>query len=164
MKRFASCFFKPFTDRDGRGTIIHLWKPIAGALFFLLALGWVGSSGALWGYLHYAKGVRQAAWVDIVLPFRWNHLRQSIGEHHLEEASAAIDRREFDRALHLYRTGVARSPRNTSGRLSLARLHVLYRRPDLAQFVISDNLLTLSQDLNYLKASLQFLLEFQYDS
>ncbi|MDP2136904.1 MAG: hypothetical protein Q8J74_03540 [Candidatus Didemnitutus sp.] len=144
--------------------VVLRWKPITGVLIALLTLAWIASSVALWGYLRSIKGVRQAVWVDIVLPFRWENLRQSIGEHHLEEASSAVALLEFDRALHLYRVGVARSPRNTGGRLGLARLYVVYRRPDLAHRVISDNLINLSQDLDYLKASLQFLLEFQYDA
>lgn len=82
----------------------------------------------------------------------------------MAEALAAVERKEFDTALHFYRTGLARVPGNTEGRLGLARLYVGFGRPDLAKQVLADNLGEFTREPEYLRTSLDFLLQFQFDS
>ncbi|MDP1579559.1 MAG: tetratricopeptide repeat protein [Candidatus Didemnitutus sp.] len=105
-----------------------------------------------------------ARWVDTAFPHRWNNLRHAIGERQLLEAEEAIERREFDQAIHLYRAGVARSPHNASGRIGLAQLYVLYRRPDLAKVVLTDQITNFADNEAHLRTALQFLLEFHFDA
>lgn len=164
MERFAALFFTQFCDRDGCVTTVLHWKRIFAALVLLILLGWSVASAGLWLYLCEYRGVATARLIDTAFPHRWGNLRHALGEHHLIEAKAAMESREFDQALHLYRSGVARSPRNASGRIELAQLYVLYRRPDLAKIVLTDKITTFADNESHLRTVLQFLLEFHFDA
>lgn len=86
-----------------------------------------------------------------------------MGEQYLAEAIAAVERKDYEVALHLFRTGLARAPASSEGRLGLARLYVGYRRPDLAKQLLVDNLSYFSRQPDHLRTSLEFLLQFQFD-
>lgn len=87
-----------------------------------------------------------------------------MGDRYLELAAAAARQGERDRAVHLYRSGLSRSPLNTAGRLGLAQLYLEHGRPDLAKSLLIDRLPELAANPAYLERALQFLLEFQFDT
>lgn len=132
----------------------------------LIALGvltWIGLGTALFGYLRWHKEVANLNWFDAAWPGRWPVLSVKLGEHYLQTAAASLEKREIDRALQYYRAGLARAPLNPEPRLQLAQLYLLFRRPDLAQKLLLDRLDELASDENYLRRTLQFLIEFQFD-
>jgi hypothetical protein len=148
---------------DGNGTLRPRWNRIIGLLALLIALGWIGLGTALFGYLRWHKQVANLNWFDAAWPGRWPVLSMKLGEHYLRIAASSLEKREFDRALHYYRAGLARAPLNPEPRLQLAQLYLLHRRPDLAQKLLLDRLDALASDETYLRRALQFLIEFQYD-
>lgn len=136
---------------------------VAGAVAIGAALAWLALTTTAWAHLRWGRGIAAATWLDATLPHRWDALRRAIGDHYIEQAPAALAAKDPDHALHLYRAGLARSPYNTAGRLGLARLYVAAKRPDLAKNVLTGALERCARDRDYLRATCEFLLEFQYD-
>ena len=149
---------------DGQPIFVIRWRRIFFAAVALVVFSWLAGATAVWGYLRFSRGVVRASWTDTAWPGQWRQLRIAIGEHYLAEALAAVERKEFDLALHYYRTGLARAPGSAEGRLGLARLYVGYGRPDLAKQLLADNLAYFSRQTEYLRTSLDFLLQFQFDA
>lgn len=163
MHRWWQLFFDRRTDINGRALLHPRWGRIGGLLLSVLLLTWIGLSTALFGYLRWHKGVSRLDWLDAAWPGRWPALSVKLGEHYLESADIAVKNREFDRALHLLRAGLARAPLHPESRLQLAQLYLASRRPDLAQKLLLERLDSLAGDEKYLRRTLQFLNDFQFD-
>lgn len=87
-----------------------------------------------------------------------------MGEHYLREAGRAVERRDFSRALWLYRAGVARAPDHRDGRLELAGLYAAHQRNDLAAELLTSGIARFVGDPDYVRPALQFLFERQDDA
>lgn len=139
------------------------WNRIAGTGAITAVLLWLLAATGVWGYLRWGRDVYSLAWTDAAFPHRWDHLRVTLGNHYLQQANVAMGAGEIEKALYLYRSGLSRSPLNTSGRLGLARLYLGARRPELAMVVLTDSLERNARDSDFLRSALHFLLEYQYD-
>lgn len=157
-------FSQQVTDADGRAQNILRWDRILVAVFCSLIIGWLLVSSAAWTYLRYRQDIRTVALLWVVNPSKWQEVRRAIGDNYLRQADTAMVKKEFEKALHLYRSGLARSPRNTNGRISLAQLYLAYRRPELARAVFADNIAQFADQRTYLQTALEFLLRFQFDA
>lgn len=155
-------FFVVNPADDSNGPRIR-WMRVVGAVAIGAALTWLAFTTAAWTYLRWGREVAAVKWIDATLPHRWDALRRAIGDHYIGQAAAAQTAKDFDHALHLYRSGLARSPYNAAGRLGLARLYVAAKRPDLAKNVLTSALERCARDRDYLRATCEFLLEFHYD-
>lgn len=164
MCHIANWFRERGLNSAGAEQLSIRWKRVIAAMAAAAALMWLSGATAVWTYLRLGRGVEAATWLDIAMPHRWDRVRRALGDHYLSLASAAIAARDFERALHLYRSGIARSPENTAGRLGLAQLYMLYRRPELAKPVLLGGIERLARDREYLQRVLQFLLDFQFDA
>ena len=161
MRRWISWFFKP--SRNASPRRIH-WSRVGVSSGILLVGGWLLVATATWVYLLKIREITTVAAGAVYNPFALPELRQRIGEHHITEGQAALRRGEYGAALLHLRAGLARAPRNPAARLDLAALYVAHRRPELAKTLLLDRLPELSADEDYVRATLQFLLEFHYDA
>ncbi|MBI2512470.1 MAG: hypothetical protein HYV96_10840 [Opitutae bacterium] len=119
---------------------------------------------AFWLYFVEVRNLREVHFVDTVTPSGWRHIRTAFGDRAILDADTALRANDLNAALRLYRIGVAKSPRNASGRIALAKLYVSLRRPDLARDLLARGLPALAENTDYLRFSLGFLLEFQFDT
>lgn len=117
-----------------------------------------------WVYFAHAQHLSAVRYADVFTPNGWHRIKTAIGDRAIVNASAALKSGDLDAALRLYRIGLAKSPRNSEGRIALARLYVTLRRTDLARDLLLSGLPTLADNPVYLQFSLGFLLEFQFDS
>lgn len=125
---------------------------------------WFGAAAAIWTHLRWQRNIEAAAFANTALPWRWNTLRGQIGRSYIHQAEVATASSEYSRAIHLYRSGLARDPANQIGRISLARLYVAAKRPDLAQALLINGLLLHGSDPVYVESTLRVLHDFQADS
>ncbi|WP_415909880.1 tetratricopeptide repeat protein [Oleiharenicola sp. Vm1] len=133
------------------------------AVMALLACGLL-LSGSVWLYLTRARNLSDIRYADTLTPGGWRSIRTAIGDRALGDAAEALKLRDIDTAVRLYRVGLAKSPRNAPGRIALARLYTELRRPDLARDLLVGGLPVLAENPEYLRLSLGFLLEFQFDA
>lgn len=122
------------------------------------------TSAAFWRYFVEVKNLREVRFVDTLTPSGWRHIRIAIGDRAILDADTALRANDLDAALRLYRIGIAKSSLNASGRIALAKLYVDLRRPDLARDLLARGLPALAENIDYLRFSLGFLLEFQFDA
>lgn len=97
----------------------------------LIALGGL----AVAGYLLAATGLyvwlqrqphNQVGWFDIAAPWRWSGLTAKRGDTAVLAGLEALTQREYTDAFYQLRVGLARSPGNVEGRLTLARMYAGY--------------------------------------
>jgi hypothetical protein len=129
-----------------------------------MGLLWIGIAAAGWLYLSSVRDLKEIGFIDAFWPGRWHEVRRVFGNHEIDAAEAALRANDPDTALHLYRTGLAKAPANTAGRIGLAKLYVAFRRPELARDLLRGGLPALAENPEYLQLALGFLLEFQFDS
>lgn len=79
-------------------------------------------------------------------------------------AADAADREEVGLALHLYRTGLSKAPRNAKGRLGLARLYLALDQVEQAKDTLLDGQSMLLAPGDHQEAVLQFLLAHGFDA
>lgn len=130
----------------------------------VLVTGWLTLSASTFVYFRDFRGLQNFNFADVAFPTRWHRLRTAIGEGYLRDAEIALKENQLDQALRLYRAGIARAPLNVSGRIALARLYLVFRRPDLAKDLLLAGLAHLATDKDYLSLCLGFLLDYQYDA
>lgn len=156
--------FQESSNSDTEPLKQHRWSFIFLSMAIIVASIWgVATAGAYW-YFKSVRGLKTMTYKDVIQPTHWSNIREALGDLYIEEAGAALKRGEADLAHRLYRIGVARSPGNATGRISLAQLYVAFRRPELAEDVLIGGLPYLESNSSYLSSTLQFLFEFQYDN
>lgn len=151
-------------DADSLSQIRFRWGRIAIATTVLAVSTWAAATGAAAIYFRLQRGIAGITWADTLLPTRWHNVSVALGNHYIREAEDALKNNDPHTALRLFRSGVARSPGNLNGRLSLARLYVSARRPDLARDLLLRDLPSYASNSDYLRGTLSFLLDFQFDS
>lgn len=148
-----------------RGTLrIHLlWGRIAVLFVALVLLGWFSVATALYFFFREVREFEEVAYGDMVLfPLRRDSVRQQQGDYEIEQALLRAEEGDVQRALRLARQGVARSPRNTEGRMFLARVYAGFR-PDLSLELLEGGLAYAEDDLDYQRLYIQLLLQEKRD-
>lgn len=140
------------------------WLRAAAVAFVSMIVSGVLVGSLAWLYFAHAQHLSAVRYVDVFTPNGWRRIKTAIGDRAIGDASVALKSRDIDTALRLYRIGLAKSPRNSEGRIALARLYVTLRRPDLARDLLLSGLPALAENPTYLQFTLGFLLEFQFDS
>lgn len=132
------------------------------SVFFLL--GWISltSAGFLW--IKYGRGVRAAAYLDVLLlPIRWKQLQQVRGEFYIDQGLLALERKDYGAAYHLFKSGLVRAPTHLEGRKLLAQFFLAAGRSNLAQQTLVDGLAWHANNPDYLNIVFSFLFQFQQD-
>lgn len=154
--------------RTSAASATHLfrgrWLRAAAVTCASMVVSGVLLGSTAWLYFAHAQHLSAVRYVDVFTPTGWRRIKTAIGDRAIGDASAALKSRDVDTALRLYRIGLAKSPRNSGGRIALARLYVTLRRPDLARDLLLSGLPALAENPIYLQFTLGFLLEFQFDS
>lgn len=162
--RLLSSFFAERSARNGATVLRLRWGRIATTLAALCLLSGSLFAASAWVFLRHVRGVSGVSYVDLLLPPRWPEVRRAIGDHYVAEGQAALRRGDYRAAFVQLRTGLARSPLHPRARLDLGALYLANRRPDLAQHLLLERPELFARDPEYLRATLQFLLDFHYDT
>lgn len=91
------------------------------ALGSLAAAGYVLAATALFVWLDRSPH-NQVGWFDIAAPWRWSGLRAKRGDTAIEAGLSELRERNYPDAFYQLRVGLARSPGNIEGRITLAKL------------------------------------------
>jgi hypothetical protein len=87
----------------------------------LAVIGWLGAVSALYFWLD-RQPHNQVGWFDLAAPWRWTGLRAKRGDTAVLAALDELKARDYTSAFYNLRVGIARSPGNVDGRVTLARL------------------------------------------
>lgn len=125
-----------------------------------LAIG----NAALWLYLVRIRGLSNIRYAHSLTPAGWRQVNRAIGDRAILDAETAMSANDLPAAIRLYRVGIAKSPANARGRLALSKIYLACRRHDLARDLLVAGLPLLADDTEYIRNTLGFLLEFQFDA
>ncbi len=148
-----------------RGTvrIQLLWGRLAMLFVALVLVGWFSVATALYFFFREVREFEEVQYVDMMLfPVRRDAVREAQGDYEIEQALLRVEDGDIQRALRLARQGVARSPRNTEGRMLLARVYSGFR-PDLSLELLEGGLEYARDDLDYQRLYIQLLLQEKQD-
>lgn len=169
MKRFfrkgdALWGFLRFS-RNKNGEIVL--RPVLGrifvAMFSLAAISWMAAAFAVMTFVQQARGFQGGQYVDIVLPWRWDHYRVAWGEEFIERGLELLKEGEFQEGLHMVRVGHVKSPSNLDARLALAKFYSMRGRSDLASTLLREGLPHAEENMDYLRTTLRSLIATQDD-
>lgn len=147
-----------------------LWSRVFLAFVALFVAGWFAVAGLLFYFFKHRHGYEEVSYSKmLVLPFRLDEHRVEMGDYHVKKGMEALENQDFRSALHLLRTGVARSKGNAEGRMVLAQIFEGgLQRPDIAADILragleeaENNPEFLQQE--YLQPLFRLLLLHQYD-
>lgn len=149
-----------------RGTLrIRLkWGRIATLMASLLVFAWLGKSVALYYFFSEVRGFEEVRFADM-LPYPLNRgaIRVQQGDYQVAQGMEAIEREDYRRAFGLLREGVARSPQNLEGRLTLAQLYAGWR-PELSIDLLTEGLEYALEDADYVQLLTALLLREKEDA
>ncbi len=148
-----------------RGTvrIQLLWGRLAMLFVALVLVGWFSVATALYFFFREVRDFEEVSYVDMMFfPVRRDAVREAQGDYEIEQALLRVEEGDVQRALRLARQGVARSPRNTEGRLLLARVYAGFRS-DLSLEILEGGLQYARDDLDYQRLYIQLLLQEKQD-
>lgn len=157
-------FFAERSPRNGTTVLRLRWGRIMASIVVCCVLSATLFAASAWIFLRHIRGVMGVNYVDLLLPPRWPEARRAIGDHYVAEGQSALRRGDYRGAFVQLRAGLARSPLHPRARLDLCALYLANRRPDLAQHLLVERPELFACDAEYLRATLQFLLDFHYDA
>ena len=96
-------------------------RRLALALGSLAAAGYLMAATALFFWLDRSPH-NQVGWLDIAAPWRWSGLQAKRGDTAVEFGLYELGQRNYSDAFYQLRVGLARSPGNVEGRITLAKL------------------------------------------
>jgi len=161
MRRFAPFWFW----RQGSGWQIQIyWKRFALFTVIVCLLSWIGTASAAYFFVKYSRGFTDVRFTDmLLLPARWQAYEVSRGDFLIANAQAELKKQNYREAFGGLRLGLIKSPANKEGRMLLAQLYVLWKRPDLSRTTLLDGFVYHKEDTAYLKTLFAFLLQQQED-
>lgn len=138
--------------RPGRTIRIRIrWGRVAAFMFILGCAGWFAKSWGLYLFFRNVRNFEDVSFTDMILfPMNRENVRIQQGDYQIEQARNAMEREDYRRAFSLLREGVARSKKNTEGRMLLAQIYAGWR-PDLAIDLLVDGLEHGLEDIEYLR-------------
>ena len=156
----------PFAlERDDRDSVLRiLWTELAAWAVAAALLAYGMSVTGAWLFLRYERGVRELAFVDLLVPSRRSEYRHVLGEHYIALGREQLAAGHPVEACRSLTSGVAKSPASISGRVLLAQLLSSAGRSHRAAETLLAGLQFARDDPAYLQALFTFLLEQQDDS
>ncbi|MCS6242969.1 MAG: hypothetical protein H2172_03800 [Opitutus sp.] len=161
MRRFTPFSFR----RHDRGWQIQIyWKRFALFTVIVGLLGWIGTASAAYFFVKYNRGFTDVRFTDmLLLPARWHAYEVSRGDFLIAKAQADLKKQNYREAYDGLRLGLIKSPANKEGRLLLAQIYALRKRPDLSRTTLLEGFTYHKEDSEYLKTLFAFLLQQQED-
>jgi tetratricopeptide (TPR) repeat protein len=92
------------------------WRRIALATGIGLAAFWIALAGAVWANARYRRGVSEARFADLALPWRWTRYRSVIARHYLDRGRAELRNGYPAAALTYFEALLALEPENLENR------------------------------------------------
>ena len=151
---------------DGQLVVSLRWFRILGVLLTLFVTAWFSTAGALYFWFKHKKDFEDVKYTGMIaLPFRLDEHRKEMGDFHVEKGIDYFNKGAYRESLSFLRIGVLRSPGNLQGRLLLTQFYEqVLKRVDVAQGLLVGGLEHGgSDDLDYLKSTIRFLLKHQLD-
>jgi hypothetical protein len=127
------------------------------------AMAWSLLTVAAYGYVKFHRQITTVEYLDILLPKRWPEFQIKRGEHLIGVGLTLLANGKFNEGYYQLRAGLLRAPGNMRGRLALAQILNLNKRPDLAQTTLLDGLFYHSSDPEYVSTVMTFLSEREED-
>jgi hypothetical protein len=113
-----------------RGVI--LWMIVGAFATYLLG------AAAIFYRLETRSSVNRVAYLDLILPNRWDQLDRLRAEALVEQSREAFAAKRFGEGFTLLRMALARNPKDHATRLELARIHVAMRLYPQARKLLGD--------------------------
>jgi hypothetical protein len=132
------------------------------ALTLLAVAGWLFAATSLFLWLN-RNPHNQVGWPDLAAPWRWSGLRARRGDTVVLTALDEIKAKDYPGAFYHLRLGVARSPANVEGRLTLAALQAGYD-PRGAVTQLEDGLAPCGPDPRLLRGLFSLYAQLQIQS
>lgn len=113
---------------------------LRGLLFWLLVLSATGLFGgaAVLARWYGQKPFNRVTYADLALPWRWSRLEPLRGQANLAQAQDDLSRGNVASAFFHLRAGLARCPGDTTARLDLATIYILFRlRPEAEKTLLA---------------------------
>ncbi|MDB6113303.1 MAG: hypothetical protein JWQ62_248, partial [Lacunisphaera sp.] len=101
------------------------WRRLFIALAGLAVVLWFLAATALFLWLNLTPR-NQVGWLDLAAPWRWSGMRVRRGDTAILTALDEIQAKDYASGFYNLRVGLARSPGNVDGRLTLARMQAGY--------------------------------------
>lgn len=150
-------------ERDGKVAFQLLWTRVAVVMVTLMIAGWFSLAAGAYIFVKYKRAFPEVRYTDLLLPNRWDDYRTARGDYYIAEAKRKMEAGERDNVLHLIRVGVQQSPDNTEGRLMLAQIYNMFRRPDLGIALLQDRAMEHADDKDYINALITLLFNNHQD-
>lgn len=157
---------KKFTE-DGKPFIHFNWGKITILLTVILAFMWLFVGTLLFAYFKYVKDFDTVKFSNmILLPIKYSEHKIQMGDRHIERGLKAIKETNFNDGIRLLRLGLARSPGNLEGLLTLAQIYEYgLNRKDIAiELYLSGFEYDAINDKAFCVAALQALLKNKMDA
>ena len=157
---------KKFTD-EGNPYVKFNWGKIIFFLITLLVVSWLSLASLLFAYFKYAKDFDTVKFTNmLLLPVKYSEHKIDMGNRHIERGLEAMKDNRFMDGIRLLRLGLARSPNNLEGLVSLAQIYEFgLDRKDIAIEMYLDGFESGGiQDSDFCQAALQSLLSHKMDS
>lgn len=160
--RLSRFFLRPRTPDAPFFTRVR-WGSVATTVVALTLAGYVSLATAAFLFLRYHHDLAALAWLDVALPSRWPRYREARGNHEVAIAQEKFRAGRLPEALIYARAGLARAPANREGRLLVAQVLMIARRPDAARDAMLDGLPFHRADPKFLTPLFGLLLQRQED-
>jgi len=152
--------------RTPRGTErVHLrWGRLALLLVASVVFAWGAKTVALLYFYKEIRDFEEITWQDtFAWPSNRTAVRAAQGDYQVREGLARLEAGEFRSAYTLLQEGVARSPENVEGRMTLARINLSFR-PDFARTILQQGLENARDNLDYIRLYAQTLFLLRDDA
>ncbi|MCH8475180.1 MAG: hypothetical protein LAT55_08125 [Opitutales bacterium] len=111
-------------NKKGQSVVRLVWGRILAALALGGLAGWVLLTLAGFFFVRHQMEFKEGNYLNVVLPWRWDLYRESLGDAHVQKAFEALETQDW-RNFQLYlRRGLAHSPANMEGRRLLAEVEL----------------------------------------
>ena len=121
-------------NSNGQPYLVFKWGKIGVLLIGLTIFAWLSIATLLYAYFKYAKDYDTVQFSNMLfLPLKYNEHRKAMGDRHIERGIAAVEDQKFLDGIRLLRLGLARSPGNLQGLVTLAQIYEFaLNRKDIA--------------------------------
>ncbi len=157
---------KKFTE-NGTPYIHFNWGKISFLFIFLIIFLWLSLATLFFAYFKYVKDFDTVKFSNmILLPIKYGEHRIEMGDRHIDRGLKAIKESNYPDAIRLLRLGLARSPGNLKGLVSLAQIYEFgIKRKDIAiEMYLSGFEYNGINDKDFCVAALKSLLDNKMDA
>lgn len=132
-KLFLGLLIKKY-DLQGQPYLVFQWGKIGLLFIAIITVAWLSIASMLYAYFKYAKDYDTVQLSTMFfLPLKINEHRKAMGDRHIERGLSAIEDQKFLDGIRLLRLGLARSPGNLEGLVTLAQIYEFaLNRKDIA--------------------------------